>query len=136
MNDIITVKGNDYTKEEFGRTISFFRRERKWSQPELAKRVFNPMNANEDRGFSEEAGGMRISRIESGKIRPSDEYAEALFYVFGINDESRKLMLSDQRLEQIVEELASIVGAIPPKSAESLLTIARMIRAGDLNQLF
>ena len=137
MEQKFRVNNKEYTKAEFGTTITACRLKKGWSQVDVAKKAYKLMNNDDDTGFKSTAERMKLSRIESGKFKPTADYAEALVEVLGINHDDNSTPsdndLLDYPVELIIKEISVIIERIPQRSAVNLLKIARMIAKGGLS---
>ena len=134
MDRSFYVNDVNYTTASFGSVVTSYRIKRGWSQVELARRVYKLMHNDNESGFNKAAGRVKIGRIESGRFKPGTDFAEALVATLNIkSNTSSDLDLKDYPVDLIIKEITAIIERIPQPSAANLLSIARMISQGGLN---
>ena len=136
MERIYIINGIPHSLAEFGRLLKACRRKEGLSQTELAEKIYGSLQHHNVTLASNNSrtGGVMIGRIEKGLHHPSEEYFEAIKEVLNLDNYNEKYF-SDVLIEDIKGQLSEIVETIPPRSAESLLRIAHMIKNGELTNI-
>ena len=134
--ETIKIGKNEYTLQEFGRLVALKRNNRKptCSQNELAEEVFKCL-PQDKRPKNINATRVMIGRLENGigTKFPSDELIGALVNTLNLEERPKDKHYREYRVEQIMDELKIIIDSVPPRTAESILTFACMIKNGAFN---